>query len=690
MENPVSHPNGHGNALKLLWAAFLAVSVSSVHAQLEGWLSPGDLSKAHRSLRGVSNCTQCHATARGVPDTKCLSCHTEIKSRIDKNAGYHARLEQDCHVCHNEHKGAGYDLQGLSRVPFNHDDTGWPLTGKHEQLQCANCHKEKRIDASTKKPTSTTTYLGNDPKCVSCHQDVHRSKGAFQDCTKCHTTSSWNRVKSKMRFSHTRETDFPLVGAHQSVSCFSCHKTKTWEPLPHAQCSNCHVDPHRGSFGPKCEDCHSNLTWRVTTTGGSKPAATSSRGSTRGGFDHQKTRFPLTGAHASVACKTCHGPRITKMTNFEQCNGCHNNPHGDQFSKNWSVRKVCTNCHQTQSWQSLSFNHNRDSRYKIEDKHQAVACNQCHTQRRYRWLSGPADCATCHSDVHQGQFVGKPCATCHTTKGFEALTFNHNRDARFSLVGKHAQAECKNCHDGGKFKGVPTFCDGCHNDFHEGELGNECARCHTPTGFRNVEFDHNRESRFQLTGAHAKNSCNQCHVNYRYKIKAMECAQCHVDVHQGAFGNECARCHNTTSFRAKGEFHNFGEFSLSGTHDRVPCLTCHNPKAAPRPEPTQCVSCHNDPHMNSLGQRCYTCHNQNNWLPTQFRHQQTGFDLQGAHRFLSCDRCHFNRVFGGTPSECIVCHISRFQPPPANPAHPAAPADCSVCHYPFGWRPSRS
>lgn len=676
--------------------AAIVVAPSAARAQFEGWLSPGELSKAHAGLKGVSNCTQCHATARGVPDAKCLACHAEIKERIEKKKGYHARLEQQCNVCHVEHKGAAHDLMGLSRVPFTHDDTGWPLTGAHQKLECADCHKQKRVDPNTKKSTGRPTYLGNSPRCLSCHEDVHRAKGtSFQDCTKCHTTEQWNRTKAKPRFNHDRETDFALVGRHRDVGCLSCHKTKAWAPLAHERCSNCHVDPHQGSLGPKCQDCHNNMTWRITGQAPGKGAG----GSTGGGaFDHQKTRFPLTGAHAKVDCKTCHGPRIGKMSNFEQCNGCHNNPHGDQFQRFWSVKKSCTNCHVTESWKALSFNHNKDSRYRIEDRHQSVPCQQCHasggpassSSRRWRWLNAPADCATCHNDVHKGQFVGKPCAACHSTKGFEALLFNHNKDSRFSLVGKHNQIECESCHENGKFKGQPTSCDGCHNDFHQGELGNECARCHTPTTFRAVEFDHNRESRFPLTGAHAKNQCNQCHVEYKYKIRATDCASCHVDVHKGAFGNECSHCHNTTNFKSKGGFHNFGEYRLTGIHDRVPCATCHNPKAPVRPEPTQCSSCHSDPHMNSLGQRCYTCHNQINWLPTQFRHQQTGFDLQGAHRFLSCDRCHFNRVFGGTPSECIVCHISSFKPQATFPPHPPAPADCSVCHYPFGWRPTRS
>jgi hypothetical protein len=184
-----------------------------------------------------------------------------------------------------------------------------------------------------------------------------------------------------------------------------------------------------------------------------------------------------------------------------------------------------------------------------------------------------------------------------------------------------------------------------------------------------------------------KNQCNQCHWNFEYKISERTCASCHLDVHNGAFGTSCDRCHTTSSFTTKTGFHDFGEFSLGGSHDRVDCLICHGPKAPIRVKPTQCVACHKDPHMNSLGPNCYQCHTQNSWLPTTFRHNQTGFELSGAHRFLSCDTCHFNRVFGGLPSECVFCHSKDFVDGTRYPPHVGASTQCQNCHFSFGWRP---
>ncbi|MCC6726954.1 MAG: hypothetical protein IT258_20805, partial [Saprospiraceae bacterium] len=38
----------------------------------------------------MSNCTQCHDLGDKVSNNKCLACHKEIKSLVDKKRGYHA------------------------------------------------------------------------------------------------------------------------------------------------------------------------------------------------------------------------------------------------------------------------------------------------------------------------------------------------------------------------------------------------------------------------------------------------------------------------------------------------------------------------------------------------------------------------------------------------------------------------
>lgn len=678
----------------------LLLGISSIaHAQLDfgKLVNPGPLASPHSSLEGIKNCNQCHSTSKGVPDEKCLTCHKEIQQRIVQRKGFHARVTGNCISCHSDHKGADYDLKGLSRLQFDHTDTGWPLTGKHQTLACPSCHTKMRKNVSTGTPASSKTYLGNNSECKTCHKDPHQSRGAaFQKCYKCHDTSSWAQ-RPRSNFNHNKETKFAqITGAHATLACKQCHTNKSWAPLS-MECSSCHKDPHDGKFGKTCENCHNTKSWTaqmqkggVVVPGklpkGAKAGSVGAAVKIPSGFDHGKTEFPLTGLHKAVTCKGCHGPVIGKMENFKDCVGCHQNPHGDQFEKIWTP-KPCSSCHSTAGFKKLGFDHNQDSRFEIQGKHKQVKCASCHTQGKFRWLSEAPDCVVCHNDPHRGQFAKQTCASCHTYDGFSVKKFDHNNTS-FPLVGKHQAVACDTCHIENKFKGISHECNSCHNDFHKGELGMECERCHSPVkSFTDVEFDHNRESKFRIDGQHVKNQCYQCHWNYKFKLGDFKCSTCHVDVHKGSFGPDCDRCHTTSGFSMKEGFHEFGSFRITGVHNKIDCVQCHSPKKPARARPMECATCHKDPHMGSLSNDCSTCHGQTAWMPTTFRHNQTGFELSGAHRFLSCDQCHSNRVFGGLPSECFFCHFKDFNA--SLPQHVGAPTTCNTCHYTFGFRPTK-
>lgn len=665
----------------IYWILLCIFTTTPAFAQLGNLVNPGPLSNPHKSLDGIKNCTKCHSASQGLPNEKCLDCHTEIKERIEARKGYHARVTGDCYTCHSEHKGRNYDVTGLSRLPFDHADTGWPLTGAHETAECKDCHTQKRPG------TNRTTYLGADSRCITCHENIHGSqKPKFQKCQSCHYTKDWE-PRSSMRFDHNKDTRYKLTGSHVSVKCFDCHKNKKWAPLKFQKCTDCHTDPHNGSFGPNCTDCHNTTSWvGKSTSGGS--AAVASVGKGKSSFDHDTTAFPLRGKHRSVSCKKCHGPKIGKMpnVNFRDCKGCHESPHRNQFQRLWK-KKTCKSCHSTLGFKNLNkFNHNEDSRYKLLGKHVGVDCKKCHPNGRYRWLTSTPDCDVCHADPHNGKFEPQKCSDCHNFDGFKRDDFDHSK-TRFPLVGKHKAVACNDCHGGGVYKGLDTRCQSCHPDSHDGQLGTNCVQCHAPTGWKDIEFDHNRQARLRIDGKHIENTCNQCHWGGKYKFEELNCATCHYDVHNGAHGKECDRCHTTSGFEMEEGFHEFGEYTLGGVHDQLECNVCHDPKKPVRANPMACGTCHQDPHMGSLSDRCYQCHNQVGWNPTRFRHNQTGFDLTGAHRFVECSSCHINRIFGGLPTECYFCHFKDFDP--GLPQHVGAPTTCDTCHYTIGFRPAK-
>ena len=73
-----------GAKLYFITAAILVfLNTANIYAQL----SPGDLTKAHANLEGLSNCTKCHELGDKVTNTKCLDCHKDINSLISKKYG---------------------------------------------------------------------------------------------------------------------------------------------------------------------------------------------------------------------------------------------------------------------------------------------------------------------------------------------------------------------------------------------------------------------------------------------------------------------------------------------------------------------------------------------------------------------------------------------------------------------------
>jgi hypothetical protein len=76
------------------------------------------------------SCTQCHSTAgvfRGAP-TDCASCHAEDGTAAHGEFGA-------CEPCHT--------TAGFSPSPFDHASVGFPLTGRHAEAPCQDCHAER-------------------------------------------------------------------------------------------------------------------------------------------------------------------------------------------------------------------------------------------------------------------------------------------------------------------------------------------------------------------------------------------------------------------------------------------------------------------------------------------------------------------------------------------------------------------
>lgn len=505
-------------------------------------ISPGDLTKAHADLEGMSYCTKCHELGEKVYNSKCLDCHKEIKNLISAGKGYHAGKDvkgKECYSCHSEHHGRNFRIINFDAKNFNHSKTGFELKGAHQKVECADCHRSKFIRADNLKKKSST-YLGLDTQCSGCHEDVHQST-LGNDCIDCHNNESF---KPAPLFNHNKAA-FKLSGAHNKVDCIKCHPTeqkngkefKRFRNVSYTTCGSCHKDPHQGRFGTDCQSCHSTASFNQINSGS---------------FDHSKTKFALVGKHQSVKCDNCHKAGLGKKLQFTECTDCHKDYHRGVFVVNQKI-KDCKECHSENGFSPSLFNveHHEMAAFKLTGMHLAVPCISCHKINSEEWNFRHIGlkCIDCHKNIHgkelkEEYLPNNDCTACHSSDSWHTIKFGHDKTS-FKLQGKHLDAACAECHiKKGETRSVYIFssvkpeCEFCHKDIHFGQfkkgLNSDCSECHTFSNWKPEKFDHEK-TRFSLKGAHKVLKCIQCHrietqdnnSFMKFKMEDFKCAACH-------------------------------------------------------------------------------------------------------------------------------------------------------------------
>jgi hypothetical protein len=646
----------------------------------------------------LTNCESCHpggATAvfQGL-STDCVSCHASEFAGTRNPNHQAAGFSVQCAECH------GFDRFAGAR--FDHAAaTGFLLSGQHATLECASCHLNQQ-------------FAGTSANCSTCHSDDYRRAknpdhvaAAFpQDCAMCHQSNSW----AGARFDHNALTRFALTGAHTQATCQQCHGSGTFAGTA-SSCDSCHMaafeatknpDHRRGNFSRSCENCHTTSQWQGAE------------------FDHNLSRFALTGAHTSVNCQQCHVNNQFTGTSTE-CVDCHradfdgttNPPHAAA-----GFATSCTTCHTTAQWMGASFDHNTSTQFALTGSHTQVACQQCHVDNKFAGTA--TTCVGCHLGDYQAAAqpnhasAGFPqnCEGCHTTSQWRGASFDHNTATRFALTGAHTTVACQQCHVNNQFSGTAQNCAGCHlKDFQATTKPNHasagfsqnCETCHTTAQWVGAQFDHSR-TQFPLTGSHTQAECQQCHVNNQYAGTAKNCVSCHLGEFQkttnpnhvaAGFPETCELCHNTAKWDGAAFNHNTTtQFPLTGAHTTVACQQCHvNNQFSGTAQ--NCAGCHlkdfqatTKPNHASAGfsQNCETCHTTAQWVGAQFDHSRTQFPLTGSHTQAECQQCHVNNQYAGTAKNCVSCHLGEFQKT-TNPNHVAAgfPQTCELCHNTAKW-----
>jgi hypothetical protein len=526
----------------------------------------------------------------------------------------------------------------------------------HAKLQddCKSCHV--RFDRKAQ-----------DRLCMDCHKEVGqdvRGKLGFhgrikpQACRDCHTDHKGRDAQivelDKRKFDHAL-SDYALRGKHVTTECDKCHlPAKKYREAP-SDCNACHRkdDTHKGSLGPKCADCHTESDWKEAK------------------FDHDKTRFQLTGKHVDAKCADCHRNKADYKDTPRNCYGCHKKEDDASKGHKGLYGEKCDSCHGVKSWKPSTFNHDADTKYQLRGKHRTATCASCHTGHLYK-VKLSADCNSCHKkdDKHKGS-LGTDCTACHTERDWkEKAKFDHDK-TDYPLLGKHAEIKCEACHKSTMFKEAPKTCIGCHkaDDKHAATLGEKCESCHYERDWKNTKgrFDHDK-TEFRLRNAHAapKVECKACHKDLKsYRKTPKDCYSCHGkdDKHEGQEGRDCVQCHDDASWKVPGFNHTRTRFPLVGRHITTACKECH---ATPRYKDAarDCYGCHkkDDKHKLTYGVKCESCHNARAWSVWAFDHdRRSTYRLDGAHRKVACDACHSEPAPAGKAiapvgSNCISCH----------------------------------
>ncbi|MFO1010720.1 MAG: hypothetical protein U1F29_11715 [Planctomycetota bacterium] len=456
-------------------AADLARATSPDHAA-QGWT--GDCQRCHAPtnwgaggfthtafpLTGAhasASCEQCHTGGiyQGAPTT-CVGCHQANYDSAVRPPHAAAGFGTNCESCHST----------AAWTPSTFDHSSFPLTGAHASAQCSQCH-------------SGGVYSGLPQTCVSCHQTDfqnatqpnHVAANYPTTCEQCHNTVAWTRANfdhagvtrncsqchlvdfnatsapnhttagfpttcqtchttahwTPSTFSHD---SFPLVGAHATAACASCHGNGTYSGTPTA-CSACHQTEYQQTTQPNhatvgypntCEQCHNTVAW------------------TRANFSH---------AGVTRGCQVCH---------LVDYNATTDPPHASS-----GYPQTCQQCHSTNDWVPANFNHSGVSR----------GCVTCHL----------ADYDSTTDPNHAAAGFPTTCQTCHGTTTWEGATFNHS-DFPISS-GPHHSLTCAQCHPNARNYGTFT-CISCHTHSqsemageHNGVSGyswnsNACYQCH--------------------------------------------------------------------------------------------------------------------------------------------------------------------------------------------------------------------
>lgn len=398
---------------------------------------------------------------------------TAQQGRIPQNP--HGKLRWDCQDCHTTESWS----EVRSPMRFDHDETGFHLTGSHQTASCVGCHKDL-----------TFAHVGT--ACIDCHADHHGGRLGL-DCASCHTPRDWQNRKNVLEI-HAQQ-GFPLAGVHAVADCEACHPehpNQQYSGTP-MDCFSCHAeefqlttDPDHEAvgFSRDCENCHHAALGSWQTSDFIHPAS-----------------FPLTGAHKQASCSQCHTGDFTGApTACFDCHGVEFAATTDPDHEQGGISHECAICHTTTAWQPARYDHDATA-FPLTGGHRTTPCLSCHATG---YAGTPTDCIACHradydattDPDHMAAGFPTTCEGCHSTAGWGGTTWDHDGQYFPIYSGAHRGRwdACTECHVNPS--SFATF---------------ECITCHE---HNQTEMDDKHRNVDNY--AYVSTACYECHPRGRH------------------------------------------------------------------------------------------------------------------------------------------------------------------------------
>ncbi len=231
----------------MLWMLTPTESAFKQPATWQRMAEPGTLSAAHTHLE--NNCAACHTAVKGVETFKCIVCHANNESILQRQpTAFHANISS-CTECHLEHGGidkrpTNMDHAALAKIGLRQLDGN--TTGSENQA----LRQEILIETEHRAvPHGRITITEATLNCATCHANDDRHFKLFgQDCAQCHATDRWTIPE----YRHP---------SPNSTDCAQCHQAPPSHYMMHFKMISARVAGKPHARIDQCFQCHQTTSW---------------------------------------------------------------------------------------------------------------------------------------------------------------------------------------------------------------------------------------------------------------------------------------------------------------------------------------------------------------------------------------------------------------------------------------------